>query len=190
MNSISSDMQSKRDNNSSNKQKDFRLTYSNIQGNSILGEEEMMYGGDEMNESEIKIDTAVKRLFDDASRRKELKERIQLLSAKRELEDLRQQPEINKKSSKLLNKDTYVPIHERYEKVIHDMVAKKIEASAGIMEESIQKDPDAFFPTFQPKTNNREQFRDLNQFFEDSDKWNQDKQYKQKLKQLEKFQQQ
>ncbi len=66
-----------------------------------------------------------------------MKERIQLLSAKRELEELRQQPEINKKSSKLIKKDLYVPIHERYEKVIHDMVAKKIEASAEIMEESI-----------------------------------------------------
>lgn len=56
-------------------------------------------------------------------RRKELKERTQLLSAKRELDELRQQPEINKKSAKLIQtkeKTEYVPIHERFEKVIND----------------------------------------------------------------------
>lgn len=49
--------------------------------------------------SELILDEAVNRLFDDANRRKELKERFQLISAKKELEGLRQQPEINKKSN-------------------------------------------------------------------------------------------
>jgi hypothetical protein len=43
-----------------------------------------------LNDSEVILNTAVQRLFSDAVRRKELKERIQLLSAKRELEELRQ----------------------------------------------------------------------------------------------------
>ena len=42
-----------------------------------------------MNQSEEILTTAITRLFEDANRRKELKERIQLLSAKRELEELR-----------------------------------------------------------------------------------------------------
>ena len=71
--------------------------------------------------TEAILNSAVHRLFDDATRRKELKERIQLLSAKRELEELRQQPEINKKTHKILEKKSdYIPIHERYEKIIND----------------------------------------------------------------------
>ena len=70
--------------------------------------------------TEAVLNSAVHRLFDDATRRKELKERIQLLSAKRELEELRQQPEINKKTQKLLEKFEYIPIYERYEKIIND----------------------------------------------------------------------
>ena len=90
-----------------------------------------------------------------------------MLSAKRELEELRQQPEINKKSSKLLNdkEKEYVPIHERYEKVINESQAKKSQRVAAIIEEAVQKDPDQFFPTFKPKTitdNGRP--RDFNEF--------------------------
>jgi hypothetical protein len=54
--------------------------------------------------TETVLNTAVQRLFDDATRRKELKERIQLLSAKRELEELRQQPEINRKTQQMIDK--------------------------------------------------------------------------------------
>jgi hypothetical protein len=61
------------------------------------------------------LNSAVQRLFEDAVRRKELKERTQLLSAKRELEELRMQPEINKKSQNILKESSYVPIHERFE---------------------------------------------------------------------------
>ena len=102
------------------------------------------------------MNTAVKRLFDDATRRKELKERVQLLSAKRELEELRQQPEINKKSEKILQtkESGYVPIHERYEKVINDHQVKKTQKQAIILDESIKKDPDEYFPSFKPKINN------------------------------------
>jgi len=39
--------------------------------------------------TEAVLNSAVNRLFEDATRRKELKERIQLLSAKRELEELK-----------------------------------------------------------------------------------------------------
>ena len=45
---------------------------------------------DQLNESEMILLQAAQRLHNDAIRRKELKERIQLLSAKRELEELRQ----------------------------------------------------------------------------------------------------
>ena len=76
-----------------------------------------MNGG--VNQSEEILTTAITRLFDDANRRKELKERIQLLSAKRELEELRSQPLINKKSAKITQGE-YVPIHERFEKVLTD----------------------------------------------------------------------
>lgn len=65
-----------------------------------------------------------------------------MLSAKRELEELRQQPEINKKSAKLVGDKEYVPIHERYEKVISDHQLKKSQVTVVVLEESIQKDPD------------------------------------------------
>lgn len=94
-------------------------------------------GDHSLNESEVVLNQAVQRLFDDATRRKELKERIQLLSAKRELEELRQQPEINKKSSKMAIDSEYIPIHERYEKVLHDTSQKKSQYIAEILEESI-----------------------------------------------------
>lgn len=113
------------------------------------------------------LNSAVQRLFGDAVRRKELKERIQLLSAKRELEELRQQPEICKKSNKIVTKkgDNYIPIHERYEKVLHTNTEKRNRVTAQLLEESIQKDPDQHFPTFHPRTNESGLYkRDFNDF--------------------------
>ena len=61
-----------------------------------------------------------------------------MLSAKRELEELRQQPAINAKSVKIIAKDKeYLPIHERYEKVINESMLKKNQYTAEILEESI-----------------------------------------------------
>lgn len=65
---------------------------TNTQPNFIYDQETEVDKSQEQNqnnESELILNTAVQRLFDDAVRRKELKERIQLLSAKRELEELR-----------------------------------------------------------------------------------------------------
>jgi hypothetical protein len=61
------------------------------------------------------------------------------LSAKRELEELRQQPEICKKSNKMVTKqnDGYIPIHERYEKVLHQTIQRKNQVTAELLEESI-----------------------------------------------------
>ncbi len=42
----------------------------------------------------------------------------------------------------------YIPIHERYEKVIHQNNQKKNHYTAELLGESIQKDPDQYFPTF------------------------------------------
>ncbi len=98
-----------------------------------------------LNMTENVLNTAVNRLFEDATRRKELKERIQLLSAKRELEELKQQPEINKKSEKMLQDKEYIPIHERYEKIINDLEVKKSQKKAEIIVEQQVKNP---VPTF------------------------------------------
>ncbi len=87
------------------------------------------------------------------------------MSAKRELEELRQQPEINKKSQHILKvKESYVPIHERFERVINDGQVKKSQKQAEIIEELIVKDPDAVYPSFKPKTNGEARQRDFNQF--------------------------
>ena len=51
---------------------------------------EKQFNSARLNMTETVLNTAVNRLFEDATRRKELKERIQLLSAKRELEELKQ----------------------------------------------------------------------------------------------------
>eukprot|EP00347_Sterkiella_histriomuscorum_P005468 403356501 len=146
----------------------------------------------DQNQSEIVLNTAVQRLFDDATRRKELKERIQLLSAKRELEELRQQPEICKKSQKMVNnsKSNYVPIHERYDKVLQQTQDKKEQFNARIMEESIQKDPDEFFPTFHPKTNQTKgpQNRDFKDLVDQLNTWQYGKMYNQQNKQAKKEQ--
>lgn len=89
-------------------------------------------------------------MFDDAVRRKELKERIQLLSAKRELEELRQQPEICKKSQKMVAQSRtkakegeadnkgHVPIHERYDKVLQQTQNKIDKFNQQILEEKIK----------------------------------------------------
>jgi hypothetical protein len=50
---------------------------------------EKQFNSARLNMTETVLNTAVNRLFEDATRRKELKERIQLLSAKRELEELK-----------------------------------------------------------------------------------------------------
>jgi len=96
--------------------------------------------------TEAVLNTAVNRLFEDATRRKEMKERIQLLSAKRELEELRQQPEINKKTHQIIEKKVkeYVPIHERYEKILSDQQVKNTMKKAQIDQETLKKNPDEF----------------------------------------------
>lgn len=47
------------------------------------------FNNSKLEKTELVLNSAVTRLFEDAVRRKELKERTQLLSAKRELEELR-----------------------------------------------------------------------------------------------------
>ena len=98
------------------------------------------YQSSRLNMTELVLNSAVNRLFEDATRRKELKERIQLLSAKKELEELRQQPEINKKSEKLVKE--YIPIHERYEKILNDKEIKKAQKKAEIVQEKLKKEPE------------------------------------------------
>ena len=85
-----------------------------------------------LNMTETVLNSAVTRLFEDATRRKELKERIQLLSAKRELEELKQQPEINKRSERMVQDKEYVPIHERYEQIISENQVKRSQKKAEI----------------------------------------------------------
>ena len=128
-----------------------------------------------LNITETVLSTAVNRLFEDATRRKELKERIQLLSAKRELEELKQQPEINKKSEKMLQEKEYIPIHERYEKIINDLEIKKSQKKAEIIVEQQVKNP---VPTFQPRTNNPGRQREFQDFLKQSEKWQIEKQLK------------
>jgi hypothetical protein len=82
-------------------------------------------GANRLKMTETVLNSAVNRLFEDATRRKELKERIQLLSAKRELEELKQQPEINKKSERIVHEKEYIPIHERYEKILSENQTKR-----------------------------------------------------------------
>ena len=130
-------------------------------------------GGKQLTEAVL--NSAVNRLFEDATRRKELKERIQLLSAKRELEELKQQPEINKKSEKLLQDKEYIPIYERYEKIIEDQEVKRSLKKAEIIIEQQAKNP---LPTFQPKTNNPGRQREFQDFLKQSDKWMIEKQLK------------
>ncbi|CDW83550.1 UNKNOWN [Stylonychia lemnae] len=166
----------------------FTTTSNNQNTNMNIFNEETLENEDEddennLNQSEVVLNTAVQRLFDDATRRKELKERIQLLSAKRELEELRQQPEICKKSNKLLtkSKNQYVPIHERYDKVLQQTQQKRSQFEAEIFEESIQKDPDEFFPSFKPKVNKQKgrQPREIKQIVEQIYIWQAEKQYNQ-----------
>ncbi len=133
------------------------------------------FNSGKLNMTETVLNTAVNRLFEDATRRKELKERIQLLSAKRELEELKQQPEINKKSEKILQDKEYVPIHERYEKIISDLEVKKTQKKAEIITERDFKNPP---PTFQPKTNNPGKQREFQDFLKQSEKWIIEKQLK------------
>ena len=124
------------------------------------------YQSSRLNMTELVLNTAVNRLFEDATRRKELKERIQLLSAKKELEELRSQPEINKKSERLIKE--YVPIHERYEKVLNDKEIKKAQKKAEIVQEKLKKEPE---PRPQPKKQVSERDKDFEEFLKKSEKW-------------------
>jgi hypothetical protein len=130
--------------------------------------------------TETVLNTAVQRLFDDATRRKELKERIQLLSAKMELEELRQQPEINRKTQQIIDKkqEGHVPIHERYEKILSDQQVKNTIKKAQIDQETLRKNPDEYQPTFKPKINSTGKQRDVNEFLQHQEKWQLEKQLK------------
>ena len=67
--------------------------------------------------SEMQLDQAVNRLFEDATTKKQKLERLQMEHAKQELEQTQDKPSINARSKRMSTKNETLPLYERFKKV-------------------------------------------------------------------------
>lgn len=134
-------------------------------------------------ERQLRGKKKTEELYKDAQRRRGEIDKYAAEKNKKEMDNMKSKPAINKKSSRLMSKKQSSPIYQRYQDILEKKEQKRKELQQSVLEEKMENHPEDFFYNFTPSLNQSQitagkSPRKFDEFLKELKVWNTVKQRK------------